>query len=144
MTFVKSAHPARQFGALLDNLIQDFPGYLNREVSQAFHTVPTNIVETADGYHLELYAAGRNKEDFKVALDNGLLTISYEQKEEAKPADFKSIRKEFATGSFKRTFTVDEKIDTANIQAKYENGLLKLYLPKKEAVKVQPQAITIQ
>ncbi|ULQ53889.1 Hsp20/alpha crystallin family protein [Flavihumibacter fluvii] len=144
MTFVKATHPARQFGAILDNLMQEFPAYLGREVSQANTTIPANIVETADGYHLELNAAGRNKEDFKVAIENGLLTIAYDQKEEAKATDLKVVRKEFAINSFKRTFTVDEKIDAANIQAKYENGLLKLYLPKKEAVKAQPQTIAIQ
>jgi HSP20 family protein len=144
MTFVKATHPARQFGSILDNLMQEFPAYLGREVSQANTTIPANIVETADGYHLELNAAGRNKEDFKVAIENGLLTIAYDQKEEAKATDLKVVRKEFAVNSFKRTFTVDEKIDAANIQAKYDNGLLKLYLPKKEAVKAQPQTIAIQ
>ena len=144
MTFVKASQPARHFGSILDNLIQEFPAYLGREVSQAFPSTPANIVETADGYHLELNAAGRNKEDFKVAVENGLLTISSEQKEEARSADLKQIRKEFALNPFKRSFSLDEKIDAANIQAKYENGLLKLYLPKKEAVKAQPQTITIQ
>jgi HSP20 family protein len=144
MTFVKATHPARQFGSILDNLMQEFPAYLGREVSQAFQSTPANIVETTDGYHLELNAAGRNKEDFKVSVENGLLTIAYDQKEETKPADLKVIRKEFVLNSFKRTFTVDEKIDASNIQAKYENGILKLYLPKKEEIKVQPQSITIQ
>jgi HSP20 family protein len=140
MTFVKAQHPTRHFGQIFDSLLQDF----GREVGQQFAGTPANIVETADGYHLELNAAGRKKEDFKIAVENALLTISYEQKEEAKPADLKVIRKEFTINSFKRTFSVDDKIDAANIQAKYENGLLKLFLPKKEVEKVQPQAITIQ
>ncbi|MBZ5856249.1 Hsp20/alpha crystallin family protein [Flavihumibacter profundi] len=144
MTFVKVNQPARQFGTMLDNLFQDIPSFIGREVSQAIQPAPVNIAETAEAYHLELNAPGRNKEDFKVTVENGLLTISYEQKEEEKVSEIKSVRKEFSLPSFKRTFTVDEKIETNNIQAKYENGLLKLYLPKKEAVKVQPQAIAIQ
>ena len=143
MTFVK-AQPSRQFSGLLDNLWQDFPAYLGREVAQAFQGVPVNIVETTDGYHLELNAPGRNKEAFKIALENGLLTISYEQSESAKQEGIKTIRKEFTQNGFKRSFTVDEKIDAENIQAKYENGLLKLFLPKKEEVKLQPKAISIQ
>jgi HSP20 family protein len=139
MTFVKAHHP-RHFGQIFDSMLQDF----GREVTQQFHGMAANIVETADGYHLELNAAGRKKEDFKIAVENGLLTIGYEQKEEAKTAELKLIRKEFTINSFKRTFTVDEKIDAANIQARYEDGLLKLFLPKKEAEKLQPQAIIIQ
>src|SRR6476659_8359208 len=106
MTFVKTSHPARQFNSIFDSLIQDFPAYLGREVSPVFSSTPANIVETAVGYHLELVAAGRNKEDFKVAVDNGLLTITYEQKEEPKPSDLKTIRKEFTLNSFKRSFSL--------------------------------------
>jgi len=54
------------------------------------------------------------------------------------------IRKEFSYKSFKRSFTVDEKIDAANITARYENGILKLELPKKEEVKSGSKEITIQ
>ena len=54
------------------------------------------------------------------------------------------ILKEFSYRSFKRSFTVDEKIDATNITAKYENGILKLDLPKKEEVKGGTKEITIQ
>ncbi|MES2329551.1 MAG: Hsp20/alpha crystallin family protein [Bacteroidota bacterium] len=88
-------------------------------------------------------APGRNKEDFKINLDNGLLTISFEKKEEAENKEYKTIRKEFSFRSFKRSFNLDDKINTAGIQAKYENGVLKVYLPKKEEVAVAPQQIAI-
>jgi HSP20 family protein len=91
-----------------------------------------------------LNAPGRNKEDFKINLENGLLTISFEKKEEIENKDYKTIRKEFAYRSFKRSFSLDEKINTSGIQAKYENGILKVYLPKKEEVVVNPQQINIQ
>ena len=87
---------------------------------------------------------GRNKEDFNVAVDKGLLTISYEKKEEAKNEDVKVVRREFNFQSFKRSFTVDEKINTEAIQAKYENGLLKLLLPKKAESQQPVKTITIQ
>jgi HSP20 family protein len=144
MTFVKVNQPARPFGNLLQDLINEVPGFVGKEVSKTFQQPPVNIVETEDGYQLELIAPGRQKEDFKVTVEKGLLTIAFEQKTENNPAELKVIRKEFSLTTFKRSFSVDEKIDTDNIQAKYENGLLKFFLPKKEEVKVQPQSISIQ
>ncbi|CAN5809753.1 Hsp20/alpha crystallin family protein [soil metagenome] len=107
-------------------------------------TPPVNIHETNDSYHLELVAPGLNKEDFKVNLEKGLLTISYEKKAEAENKDYKTHRKEFTSTNFKRSFSVDDKINADSIQAKYDNGILKLFLPKKEEVKVQPKEIAIQ
>lgn len=105
---------------------------------------PVNIHETNDSYHLELVAPGLNKEDFKVNLEKGLLTISYERKTETENKDYKTHRKEFTVTNFKRSFSVDDKIDADGIQAKYENGILKLLLPKKEEIKIQPKEIAIQ
>jgi HSP20 family protein len=105
---------------------------------------PVNIFESKDGYHLELSTPGRQKEDFQVSLEKGLLTISFDKKEEPKNEELKAIRKEFGHPSFKRTFTVDDKIDAEKIEAKYENGILKFYLPKKEEVKQSPKQISIQ
>ncbi|GAO43949.1 Hsp20/alpha crystallin family protein [Flavihumibacter petaseus] len=143
MTLVKLNQPSRQRN-LIDDWFQDFPAYFSREASPAFSTTPVNIVETTDAYHLELTAPGRSKEDIKLQVEDGLLTISYEHKKEEKTEDFKVVRKEFSLASFKRSFSLDEKIDTAGIQAKYENGVLKVFLPKKAEVKLQPQAINIQ
>ncbi|MFT4023532.1 MAG: Hsp20/alpha crystallin family protein [Flavihumibacter sp.] len=142
MTLVKHIQPARPFGNLIDEWFQEFPGLL-RETGN-FGKTPVNIVENKDGYHLEVNAPGRNKEDFKVQVDKNLLTISYEHKEEAASEDLKQIRREFSAYSFSRSFSLDEKIDAANIRAKYENGLLKVFVPRKEEVKVEPQSIHIQ
>lgn len=102
-----------------------------------------NVSETSDAYQLELNVPGRNKEDFKVNIDKGLLTVSYEKKEENVNEVPRSIRREFSFGSFKRTFSLDEKVNTEAIQAKYENGILKIELPKKEEVKIEPKLIAI-
>ena len=80
----------------------------------------------------------------EINIENGLLTISFEKKVENVSEDVKSVRKEFSFESFKRSFNIDEKIQADNIQAKYENGVLKLYLPKKEEVKETPKQISIQ
>jgi HSP20 family protein len=142
MTLVKVNQPSRPVGNLLDDIFNT--PFFGREFQPSLQQPPVNIVETAVGYHLELNAPGRSKEDFKVTQENGLLSISFEEKKENKEADQKVIRKEFRLASFKRSFTLDEKVDAENIQAKYENGLLKLYLPKKAEVKIQPKEITIQ
>ena len=141
MTLVKN-NPV-YFGNLFDELFNQFPNTWGKDAQNGFTSVPANIHETKEGYHVEISAPGRNKEDFKVNLENGLLTISFEKKEETENKDYKTIRKEFSLRSFKRSFSLDEKINTAAIQAKYENGVLKLYLPKKEEAAVAPQQIAI-
>lgn len=142
MTLVK--HNPANLGVLFDEFFGGFPGSWGKDAHYG-HVVPAvNIHETKDAYHVELNAPGRNKEDFAINLEKGLLSISYEKKAEAENKDYKTVRKEFSYGSFKRSFSVDDKINTAGIQAKYENGVLKVFLPKKEEVIVQPQQISIQ
>lgn len=105
---------------------------------------PVNIHETNEAFHLELVAPGLNKEDVKLNIEKGLLTISYEKKTETGSQDYKTHRKEFTITNFKRSFSLDDKINVDGIQAKYDNGVLKLLLPKKEEVKVQLKEIAIQ
>ena len=144
MTFVKVNNPVQKsINQFFDEFLNDIPSTWNRNVQNVFNP-PVNILETKDAYHMELNAPGRNKEDFKINIENGLLTISFEKKAENVSEDVKSVRKEFSFESFKRSFNIDEKIQADNIQAKYENGVLKLYLPKKEEVKENPKQISIQ
>lgn len=126
----------------LDNLFEDF---FSAPAAQAYsrHIPAVNVHESADGYQLDVVAPGLDKSDFKINLENGLLTISYEKKTEQEQKDRKVHRREFAVNSFKRSFTIDEKINVEGIQAKYENGILQLTLPKKEEVKVLPKEIAI-
>lgn len=142
MTLLKN-HPAN-LGILFDELRNNFPETWGKDAHSGFTVPPTNIHETKEGYHVELSVPGRNKEDFAINVEKNLLTISFAKKEEAEDKAFKTIRKEFNYSSFKRSFSLDEKINTTGIQAKYENGVLKVYLPKKEEVIVTPQQITIQ
>ena len=143
MTLVKvNNNGHKTLSSFVDEFFQGFPAGAGRDESFGFP--PVNIHETADAYHLELSAPGRSKEDFKLAVDGGQLTVSYEKKEETKTEDYKTIRKEFSFRGFKRSFNLDDKIDSNGIQAKYENGVLKLLLPKKEQVKESTKQITIQ
>jgi len=142
MTFVKS-NPAN-LGILVDEILNHFPSTWGKDATHGIAAPPANIHETKEGYHVELSAPGRNKEDFRINLEKGLLTISFEKKEETENKEYRTIRKEFNYSSFKRSFSLDEKINTAGIQAKYENGVLKVWLPKKEEVAMAPQQINIQ
>jgi HSP20 family protein len=144
MTLVKVNNNGAQrgFSSFVDEFFNELPASWTREGNLNFP--PVNIHETAEAYHLELNAPGRNKEDFKLTVDKGLLTVSYEKKEETKTEDYKTVRKEFSYKSFKRSFNVDDKIDADNVQAKYENGVLKLLLPKKAQVAESTKQITIQ
>ena len=106
--------------------------------------VPVNIKETDKHYDLSFIAPGLQKEDFKVNIDRNVLTVSFEPKEEATKEDAgKWLRKEFKQRAFKRSFTLNEKIDTASITAKYTDGILTLNLPKKEQEETSAKDITV-
>ena len=128
---------------LFDELFNSFPANWGKDAQNTVSVPAANIHETTEAYHVELNAPGRNKEDFSIHVENGLLTISYEKKESAENKDYKTIRKEFVFRSFKRSFSLDDKINAAGIQAKYENGVLLILLPKKEEVKAAPTQIAI-
>jgi HSP20 family protein len=143
MTLVKS-NP-RALNNVFDEFFFGFPQAWGRDSQTSnFSTPPVNIHETADGYHVELNAPGRNKEDFKINVENNLLTISFEKQEQAENKELKTIRREFSSKSFKRSFSLDDKVNAEAIQAKYENGVLQLFIPKKDEVKAAPKQITIQ
>lgn len=101
-------------------------------------TPSVNIKENEDGYTVELAAPGLLKEDFKVNVEKDLLTISAEVKTESEEKTDKYTRKEFAYGSFKRTFTLPNTVESDKIDAKYENGVLNVVIPKKEEAKPKP------
>lgn len=146
MTLVKVNNSfAKNFDGFVNDLFNEFPATFGKTVREdVFAFPPVNIVEKTDSYHLEVAAPGFEKADFNVKLENNLLSISAEKKNETKDETTKVVRKEFTYKSFKRSFTLDEKIDAAAISAKYENGVLKLDLPKKEIEKAASKDITIE
>jgi len=141
MTFVRQ-HPA-QMNSLLNDLLHTFPTSWGRDYPAPHLVPPVNIHETNDGFHLELNAPGRNKEDFKLKLEKDLLTITYEPKETTEEKNFKTIRREFQFKAFKRSFSLDDQIQMDGIQATYENGILKLFLPRIEKSVISSKEISI-
>ena len=102
-----------------------------------------NVSETDDVFTLEVAAPGKSKKDFNLELDNGVLSISSEQKQEDEQKDKNGrfTRREFSYSSFKRAFTLPETVDEEKISAQYKDGVLVVTLPKKEEAKVQAKRL---
>lgn len=146
MTLVRVNHPlSKSFDGMLKDFFNEFPSNVSKTVREdVLHFPPVNIIEAPDAYQLEVAVPGFVKSDFKINLDAGVLTISTERSEESTKENNKVIRREFSSKAFKRSFTVDEKIDSDNINARYENGILLVELPKKEQVRAGAKEINIK
>ena len=136
-------------GSMLNPLPLLFDDFFNRDLfswgnqnyAPANTTIPAvNLKETADNYEVEVAAPGMSKNDFKVELDGNNLTISSEKSDQNEEAvDERYFRKEFNYQSFQRTFTLQKNVvDIDKIEAKYEQGILHLIIPKKEEAKQKP------
>jgi HSP20 family protein len=107
--------------------------------------IPVNIRETDNSYEIELVAPGLRKEDFEVRMDDKTLVVSFQHKEENNNESQKGyLRQEYRVQSFTRSFTLDDSIDAEKINARYENGVLWLSLPRKEESQRQRRTIEIQ
>ena len=139
-------------GSLLPTLVDDFfdtdfltPGLLDFDGGltgsrMKRRMIPSvNIIENLNEFQIELATPGLEKEDFKVDVNNGVLTISAEKEEEENEEDANYSRREFAYASFSRSFTLPENIVPDKVTAQYENGILKLSLPKKEITISKPK-----
>lgn len=119
----------------------------NTNFSSTLTTVPSvNIMENPDHFEVEVAAPGMEKKDFQITLEGNLLTISSSRKNETEETKDRYTRKEFSYQSFRRSFELaKDVVDEEHIEAKYENGVLKLTIPKTEKAKKQaPRLIEIQ
>ena len=99
-------------------------------------TVPAvNILENKNDYNVSLAVPGMKKEDFNINVDGNMLTISCEKEENIEEKADQFTRKEYNYSSFSRSFTLPEEVNKEKIEAKYEDGVLKLILPKREEAK---------
>ena len=135
-----------------DNLVDDFFDDFNffRPARPAVRTertklMRTDIRETDTGYELDVELPGYKKEDLNLELTNGYLNISAEKNTsiEEKDKNGRVVRQERYTGSMKRSFYVGEEITEEDIKAKFEDGILKLQVPKKEIEEKVPEKKTI-
>jgi HSP20 family protein len=143
MTLIRFKNPQNdvRHGIMPTFLNEFFNDFMHSELMNKdfFKTVPAvNINETADKFVVEIAAPGLSKEDFKVEVEKGVLSIKAEKKEVKSDENSKHIRREFSYSSFNRTFNMPEQVNPDSISAEYENGVLKLQLPKKEEAKEKP------
>lgn len=123
------------FNSAFNDLVESFfnNDIYPREFAQ--HVPAANLIEEDKLYILELSAPGFDKSDFKIELHDQTLSVSAEQKSVTEEKDKKYSRKEFNYGSFKRNFYLPQEIKEEGIEAKYESGILKLIIPKRNETK---------
>ena len=132
MTLIKWQHRnplTDMVNNIFDNDLGDFFG-------KRFSDPAANIIENTDAFLLDIAAPGMQKEDFKINLENNILNISVEIEDAKKEEGKNYTRKEFYYGSFSRAFTLPKTIDTDNIRADYNSGILQITLPKKDEARV--------
>jgi HSP20 family protein len=134
----------RTLGGLMEEMFNGgWNNVLNHDTKGRMN-VPVNIYETDAAYELQVVAPGLKKEEFKISVEKNVLTVSFEHKEENKEQkEGKVLRSEYSFRSFKRSFTLNEKIETSGINAKYTDGILEVTLPKKENTAPETQEITV-
>ena len=118
---------------LTENLF-NLPGMSNGN----FLVPKVNIRETDEDFQVELAAPGMKREDFNIELDNDNLIISSERSQNKEDKDSNYARREFSYESFRRSFYLPNTVEADQIEAKYQDGLLRLVIPKKEEAKRKP------
>jgi HSP20 family protein len=123
---------------LEDIFNRDLPSVLTSNFNTGLSLPKVNIKDTADAFMIEMAIPGFKKSDFNIDLDNEVLSISTETKEENEQKEDNYTRREFGYASFKRTFNLPETVDDEKINANYKEGILSILLPKKEEAKQKP------
>lgn len=123
----------------LDDIFnRDLPSVFTSNFNTGITLPRVNIKENADTFIVEMAVPGLKKSDFHIDIDNQVLSISTETKEENEQKEENYTRREFGYSSFKRTFTLPESVNDKKINASYNEGILSIYLPKKEEAKQKP------
>ena len=129
---------SERFPALFDDFFKPWNEWFDNDSgfwSRTARIPSVNITENKDEYNVSLAVPGMKKDDFKIDVNGNMLTISCEKDETKEEKDKRYTRKEYSYSSFSRSFTLPEEVNTEKIDAKYEDGLLKLSLPRKEEAK---------
>jgi HSP20 family protein len=123
--------------ALFDDFFKPWNEWFDdsRLISKVTTMPAVNITEKGDHYNVAVAAPGLKKDDFKIDLEGNMLTISAEKEEKKEEGDDKFTRKEYSYTSFCRSFTLPEDVKPQDIDARYEDGILNLTLPRKEDAK---------
>ena len=126
-----------------NNLFPSFADEFSQSLNNLFDndwdtkmTIPAvNVTENNNGYNITVAAPGMKKEDFRIDVNGRQLTISAETEQNKEDKEVDYTRREYNYSSFSRSFTLPDGVNEDKIAATYENGILKLSLPKKEEAK---------
>lgn len=126
------------FPSIVDEFFgRDFlPGMF--EFQTGINMPSVNIVEGKDDFRIEVAAPGLEKNDFKINLENNVLTISSEKEDTNEQKEERYMRREFSYSSFRRSFSLPGTVEADKIAANHSNGVLNITIPKKEEAKVKP------
>ncbi len=136
----RSSLPVNPLGELMENFFnRDMEFFGNSRNSLRMPSV--NVEETDTAYTMEVAAPGLNKNDINLALDDNLLTISAERKEETEKTEKNYTRREFSFTSFKRSFHLPDNVNIEKITANYKDGILYIQVPKLVDEKVNKNRV---
>lgn len=128
---------------LFDDFFEDFarPVVTRRAPAPMAQIMKTDVKETENGYSLDVEVPGYGKDDLKLELKEGYLTITATSNKEESEKDSEGhyLRRERYIGTSSRRFYVGEELTEEDIKAKFENGILNIYIPKKEALPKVPE-----
>lgn len=115
-----------------------------RETAENFSRVAVNVVDNEKNYLIEVAVPGLNKKNIAINITDNQLAIEGTRKVEKEEKEANYTHREFSYGSFKRTFTLPENVDVNKIEANYEEGVLKVIVPKPEDKKATIKQIEIK
>jgi len=136
MTIIKW-HRRPSMSEVMDNM-------LDRNFNTGFEKncgcVPaTNILEKEEGFEIQLAVPGMKKEDFKLEMEEDVLSVIYEKKEEEKKAQGEFLQREFGMDEFTRSFSIPKTADVESIKASYDAGILYISVPKQDKARLSKE-----
>ena len=146
----QNGNPSVSFGNVVDNIFQNSlsrffdDNFWEAESRLTYGKVPVNVRETEQHYELDVIAPGCRKEDFNINISDNILTISFTGKQETNEQKNGWVRNEYVLRSFSRSFTLDDTVDTNQVNATYTDGILRLSLAKNEKAKKVSRNIQVK
>jgi HSP20 family protein len=139
----QNGNPSVTFGNVVDNIFQNSlrhffdDNFWDGGFPVTSGSIPVNVREMENHYEMDVIAPGLKKEDFNLNIEDNQLTISYEHNDQNSDSNDKQgwSRNEYTLRSFSRSFMLDDTVDSSKVQARYDNGILRVNLPKTEKAK---------
>jgi HSP20 family protein len=138
-------NPETSFFPSFSSWMDDFfPESSFKSAMKGVSVPAVNVKESKEAFKLDVAAPGFKKEDFKLEVKNGYLTISGESKEEKEDKDETFTRREYSFNSFSRSFSLPENVNAEHVEAQYSDGVLKVTLPKKKSDEKPAKQIAVK